>query len=171
MRPDTPTRQLCTFQVDDLLFGILRSRMLPFPADLDGRFPHMHVTDAARAMVAAVDVDRTGPLIIADDRTVTWREFFALVGAYLPEARVVSLPPKPIEMALRLMDRLPLRKPTMAASDTILGWNLELEVPPNSLAALGLECRYPSIDEGIPAVLDSTIPYRWRHPVIDRRDA
>ncbi|GAB5543615.1 MAG: chemotaxis protein CheW [Sandaracinaceae bacterium] len=35
MRPDTPTRQLCTFQVDDLLFGIpvesVRELMKPQP--------------------------------------------------------------------------------------------------------------------------------------------
>lgn len=156
---------------NDLLFGILRTRILPFPADLDGRFPHLHVEDAARALIAAIDADREGAVVVADDRTVTWREFFSVVEAYLPEATVVSMPSKPVQAALRIVDRLPLRKPTMAAADTIRGWNLEFEVAPGSLGAFGLECRHPTIDAGIPAVLDSAVPYRWRHPVLDRQAA
>ena len=34
---------------------------------------------------------------------------------------------------------------------------------------LDLAPRYPSIYEGIPAVLDGYVRYRWRHPIADRR--
>ncbi len=155
---------------NDLLFGILRSRLLPFPADLDARFPHMHVTDAALALIAAVDQSVTGPLPIADDLTVTWRHFFEVIETYLPEVQILAMPAKPIELALRVADRLPLRKPTMLASDTIRGWNLDLTVPPETMKQLHLQCRYPTIETGIPAVLDESLPYRWRHPLLDRRN-
>ncbi len=157
---------------NDLLFGILRSGYLPFPADLDGRFPHLHVTDAARALIAAAEAnDVTGSWPVADDLTVTWRHFFAVVTTYLPTARIINLPPSPIAAGLRLIDRLPIDKPTMLAADTIRGWNLELSMDPGSLEPLGIEPFFPTVDHGIPAVLNAALPYRWRHPVLDRRPA
>lgn len=156
---------------NDLLFGLLRSRWLPFPARFDARFPHLQVTDAARALIAAVDCDLTGELPIADDLTVDWEHFFAVVETYLPEARIVSIPGTPVRLALRAVDALPIRKPTMLGADTILGWNLDLATKPGTMDALGLKAVHPTVDTGIPAVLDAALPYRWRHPVLDRRAA
>jgi hypothetical protein len=33
---------------------------------------------------------------------------------------------------------------------------------------LGLAPRFPTLEEGVPAVLDSSVGVRWRHPVDDR---
>lgn len=156
---------------NDLLFGILRSGWLPFPADLDTHFPHLHVTDAARALVAMVDLDATGPVPIADQLSVDWRHFFDVVRTFLPTARIVPLPATPVAALLGVVDRLPIRKPTMLGADTIAGWNLELVVDPDSFAVTGAPMCHPTVDSGIPAVLDAALPYRWRHPVLDRRAA
>lgn len=157
---------------NDLLFGTLRSGYLPFPAKLDGRFPRLHVTDAARALIAAAENHEvSGPWPVADDLTVTWRHFFEVVTTYLPTARIINLPPAPITAGLRLIDRLPLHKPTMLAADTIRGWNLEQVLNPGSLKPLGIDPLFPTVDHGVPAVLNAALPYRWRHPVFDRRPA
>ncbi len=154
---------------NDLLFGILRSGYLPFPADLDTRSPHLHVTDAARVLVAAVEEGGSGPAVVADDEMVTWRTFFEVVTTYEPTSRIIPLPGAPIRVALSLLDRLPLRTPTMLAADTIRGWNLELSTGSGTLARFGLEPAFPSVETGIPDVLDGALPWRWRHPVLDRR--
>lgn len=153
---------------NDLLFGVLRSGYLPFPADLDVRFPHLHVDDAADALVAALDRGGVGPAVVADDAPVTWRTFFEVVTTYSPTSRIIPLPATPVRLALSLIDRLPLRTPTMLAADTIRGWNLELQTEPGTLARFGLTPRFPSVETGIPDVLDSALPWRWRHPVLDR---
>jgi len=33
---------------------------------------------------------------------------------------------------------------------------------------LGLKPAYATIDTGIPAVLDESVAFRWRHPLMDR---
>lgn len=156
---------------NDLLFGVLRSGYLPFPADLDARFPHLHVTDAARALIAAVDVAIGDPVDVADDLSTTWRHFFEVINTYLPTARIIPLPAAPVRIGLQLIEKLPVRKPSMLASDTIRGWNQNLVIDPGSLEALGLTPQFATIETGIPDVLDSALPYRWRHPVFDRRGA
>jgi nucleoside-diphosphate-sugar epimerase len=156
---------------NDLLFGILRSGILPFPADFGATFPHLQVTDAARALIAAVDHPLEGAMAAADDLNVTWEHFFAVVETYLPTASVIPMPSAPVRLLLGLVDRLPLRKPTMLGADTIRGWNLDVETATKTLSALDMVARYPSVDVGIPAVLDAALPYRWRHPVLDRTAA
>ena len=155
---------------NDILFGIARSGWIPFPADMDTHFPHMHVSDAADALIAALDRhDVTGPVPIADDESVSWRHFFGVLRTYQPHLRVIELPPDPVRWLLSVIERLPASKPSMLTADTIRGWNLELAVAPGSTGTLGVSCRFPTVDAGIPAVLDAARPYRWRHPVFDRR--
>jgi hypothetical protein len=59
--------------------------------------------------------------------------------------------------------------PSLYTPDAVLGWNLnghvkrgllwnELEITPN----------YPTVYQGIPAVLDDCVAFRWIHPVADR---
>ena len=156
---------------NDLLFGLLRSGYLPFPADLDAHFPRLHVADAARALIAAVDSPVSGPVDIADDLSATWRHFFDVVTTYLPTARILPLPAVPVRIGLQIIEKVPVRKPSMLAADTIRGWNQQLSIEPGSLGAFGLTPRFETIETGIPDVLDSMLPYRWRHPVFDRRAA
>lgn len=156
---------------NDLLFTLVRTGWLPWPADPDRSMPHLHVGDAAAALVAAVDVDRTGALPIGDDKSVDWRTFLSVLKTFAPTTRIIEIPSRvslPVAgVAGRLLGRG--RHANMLTADTIRGWNLDLAVEPGSLGALGIECLYPSIHAGIPAVLDSAFPFRWRHPVVDRR--
>jgi hypothetical protein len=57
----------------------------------------------------------------------------------------------------------------VADDDAVLGWNLNVPVKKGVLwndPELTLNC--PSVHQGIPAVLDDCIPFRWKHPVADR---
>lgn len=156
---------------NDLLFGLLRTGYLPFPGDTDLTMAHLHIEDCARALIAAVDSPLTGPLPIADEVSVSWKTFFEIISMYLPTARIVRIPPSVALPIADVLGRVLGRRdyPSMIHGDTIRGWNLELRVPPGSLTPLGLTCSYPSAYEGIPAVLDAAMPYRWRHPAFDRR--
>jgi hypothetical protein len=61
-------------------------------------------------------------------------------------------------------------RPTLYTKDTVVGFNLEVPVAPGLVwDEVGLEPTYPSIHEGIPAVLDGYVRYRWRHPLMDPR--
>ncbi len=154
----------------DLLFGFLRRGVLPFPADMDGVFPHQHVSDAARFLVACAEGEIIGAVPVSDELPVSWRHFFDVVRLYLGSARIVPLPPGPSRLAAAVIERLvPARLTTMATADTIRGWNLELRTKPGTMGIAGLESLHPTVDSGIPAVFDSAIPYRWRHPVLDHR--
>ena len=52
----------------------------------------------------------------------------------------------------------------------VVGWNLALPVRPGLLwNELGIKPKYPTIYEGIPAVLDEGVVYRWLHPIADRK--
>ena len=69
-----------------------------------------------------------------------------------------------LEAILRLRKR-----PTLYTADTARGWLLDLPVEPGLLwKELGLEPRYRTIDEGVPASLDAAVAFRWLHPVADR---
>lgn len=155
----------------DLLFAMLRTGWLPWPAEPDSSLPHMHVRDAAAALIAAVDRSDVGPLPVGDDTTVDWETFLAVVTTYQPTARVVRIPPRLATVAGDAVGLLAGRGrfATMAHGDAVRGWNLDLRLAPGSMSALGLDCLYPSVHHGIPASLDAAMPYRWRHPVVDRR--
>jgi nucleoside-diphosphate-sugar epimerase len=154
----------------DLLFGFLRRGVLPFPADLEGVFPHQHVSDAARFLIAATDIDASGAVPVADDLPVSWRHFFDVVRLYLPSARIVRLPSRLSQVGAAALEQVvPSRYATMATVDTIRGWNLQMRTKPGTMTLAGVEPLHPTVDSGIPAVFDSAVPYRWRHPVLDHR--
>jgi hypothetical protein len=63
------------------------------------------------------------------------------------------------------------RRPSLMTTDTVAGWNLNLEVAPGCLwRELGREPVYPTIATGIPAALDDCVAFRWIHPLEDRVD-
>ena len=63
-------------------------------------------------------------------------------------------------------------QPTFHTGDTVRGWLLNLPVTPGLLwKDLGIEPLHSTIDSGLPASLDSTIAFRWLHPVWDRKQA
>jgi nucleoside-diphosphate-sugar epimerase len=152
-----------------LLFGLVRKGLVPFPAARGLRFPHLHVDDAARVLVAAASSDWRGALPVADLQTVTWDDFFDVLRTYAPRTRVVRVPPTLARAGSRLAGPLVGRVgPTVVSADMVRGWNLDLVIRTRSLwDRLGLEPHHPSVLSGIPAVLDGMVAFRWRHPVWD----
>jgi nucleoside-diphosphate-sugar epimerase len=135
-------------------------------------FSHLHVSDAARVLVASAEGNVEGARPVADRQPTTWHDFFAVLREHYPQCRVVALPSWLARVGTALAQpvlRL-RRRPSLMTSGTVVGWNLNLEVDPDCLwSELGLEPSFPSIATGIPAVLDDCVAFRWVHPMEDPR--
>jgi nucleoside-diphosphate-sugar epimerase len=124
---------------------VVRRSMLergePIPGD-PGKFLNMvHIDDAAAAAAAALDADAPGPIyLVADDRPVTRREYYAVAAGVLgaPEPRFEAPRPGTPEAA---------RDATSKRVD-----NRRMK------AELGVVPRYPDITTGLAAALGSDIP-------------
>ncbi len=152
-----------------LLFGLVRHRKVLFPGPGDNPFAQLHVEDAARVLIAAAIQRWSGTAPVADDEIVTWNDFFEVLGAFAPDVRVMRvsrhLATGAAAVGGSLLSRL---GPTMVSADTVRGWNLSLSVTSRTLwSELGLDPRYPSVVEGVPATLDGCVAFRWRHPLFD----
>ncbi|MFN3217216.1 MAG: NAD-dependent epimerase/dehydratase family protein [Acidimicrobiales bacterium] len=153
-----------------LLFGMIRNRVVPFPGSGTNHFAHMHVADAADALIAAVERPPNTPIPVADHGSFTWNEFFEILGSYAPGVRVLRLPRALSQLGARVVGR-PLGSlgPTMISPDTIRSWNQDIRIDPGAgWRGLGIEPRFSTLLEGIPATLDDVVAFRWRHPVWDR---
>ena len=153
-----------------LLFGLVRHRNVVFPGPGDNPFAQLHVEDAARVLIGAALQRWSGTAPVADDETVTWNDFFEILTTFAPETRVLRVPRRLATGGATVAGMvLGRRGPTMVSGDTIRGWNLSLQLMPGRLwSDLDLVPRYRSVLEGIPACLDGSVAYRWRHPVFDR---
>jgi len=155
----------------DLFF----SRISRGPTLIPGRgrnlFAHLHVHDAARVLIGVAESDLEGAWAVADRRATTWPEFLEIVSEYSPRFRYVPLPAglaRAGTTALRPFQRIS-GKPTITTPGSVVGWNLNLSVRPGLLwEELEMEPVYPTVDEGIPAVLDDCVAFRWLHPLDDR---
>ena len=135
-------------------------------------FSHLHVEDAARALIAVADQGWVGESVVSDSEPVTWAEFFSVMRAYYPRFHLLRIPSWLGHMgAAALAPLLRLRGgPTMYTRDTIRGFNLNTPTEPGLVwSDLGLAPRYASVHEGIPAALDGSLHFRWRPPVFDRQ--
>ena len=153
-----------------LLFGLVRRRQVVFPGPGNNPFAQLHVEDAARVLIAAALQRWSGTAPVADDETVTWNDFFSILTTFAPGTRVWRVPPRlaagGAAVAGTMLGR---RGPTMVSADTIRGWNLSLRLTSRTLwSELDLVPCYPGVLEGIPASLDGSVAFRWRHPVFDR---
>jgi nucleoside-diphosphate-sugar epimerase len=156
----------------DLFFSRLaRGRgRIAVPGRGANRFSHMHVSDAARVLVAAAHANVEGAWPVADRQPTTWGDFFAVLRDHYPQCRVIALPSwmaragaEILKPAIRMR-----RRPSLITPGTVIGWNLNLEVEPDCLwSELGLEPLLPTIATGIPAALDECVAFRWIHPLED----
>ena len=152
-----------------LLFGLIRRRLVVFPGPGDNRFAQLHVDDAARVLVAAAEQGWRSTAPCGDGENTTWNRFFDVLSSYAPRVRVVRVP-EHLATGAAAVAGAPLGRlgPTMVSADTVRGWNLELPVMGNRLwRELGSEPQYPSVLSGIPATLDASVAFRWRHSVFD----
>jgi nucleoside-diphosphate-sugar epimerase len=124
---------------------VVRRSMLergePIPGD-PGKFLNMvHIDDAAAAAAAALDADAPGPIyLVADDRPVTRREYYAVAAGVLGA-------PEPRFEAPRAGTSEAARDATSKRVD-----NRRMK------AELGVVPRYPDITTGLADALASDIP-------------
>ncbi len=155
----------------DLFFSKISKGRLIVPGRGGNRFAHLHVHDAARLLISAAEKGIEGSFPVSDRGATTWFDFFDVVRRYYPRLRFTRLPESVALAGAALVRPFQLirRQPTILTTDTVIGWNLNLEVRPETLwAELELQPVYPTIEEGIPAALDECVAFRWLHPVEDR---
>ena len=155
----------------DLLFSRVRRGLLVTPGLGRNPYAHLHVLDAARLLVAAAGAGWDGTSATADDVPATWKRFFATVEEHDARFTHVAVPAPLARAGAHVAARLDRRPgPSMITPDTVTGWNLAQPVAAGLVwDDLDLRPTYASIEQGIPAVLDASILFRWRHPVDDRR--
>ncbi len=156
----------------DLMFNQVRQGLVLFPGNGKNYFAHMHVEDAARILLAVAKADWKGTIPVADDLATNWNEFFAEIKKYYPRFRELGMPMWIALMGTYLMT--PLRRlrnvPSLYTPQAVQSWNLNLTVKSGLLwNELGIKPNYPTIYQGIPAVLDACIQFRWIHPIADRK--
>ncbi len=155
-----------------ILFRQVRSGLAVFPGRMANRCGQLHVGDAAR-ILAIVGARRwQGSSAVADSHIVTWTDFFDLLHSLYPYFRLIPLPRWLGYTGAAVLEPLLSRRhrPTLYTKDTVVGFNLDVPVAPGLVwDDVGEQPEYPSVYEGIPAVLDSYVHYRWRHPLLDRR--
>lgn len=155
----------------DLMFGRLRGRLTVLPGLSADAYAHLHVRDAARALVAASEQGWTGTAPVGDDENASWDTFFATLRRYYPHHRVVRVPAALAEVGAGLAEPLMRlrRGPQLVTRDTVRSSDVRQPVRRGTLwSELGIAPRYPTVEDGIPAALDELVAYRWRHSVDDR---
>lgn len=140
----------------DLYFQQLREGLLILPGLGKNKFTHLHVADTARILIACAEQGYAGVSPIGDDMPATWAEFLRVVKIYCPSARVVALPKW---LALTTTAALaPLRRfrprPGLETPGAVRSYNCSIAVKPGLVwKDLGLNLLFPTIHEGVPAVL------------------
>jgi nucleoside-diphosphate-sugar epimerase len=155
----------------DLMFNQIRQGRVFMPGKGRNAFAHMHVVDAARVLLAVAEQGWTGTSPVADELAADWNDFFAVVKEYYPRLRHAGVPSWTALMGTYLWTpvRRLSRYPSLHTPDAVRGWNLNVPVKRGVLwEDLSMAPEYPSIHQGIPAVLDESIGFRWIHPVADR---
>jgi nucleoside-diphosphate-sugar epimerase len=167
----TSIRLSHTYGVNCLLFDQIRKGRILFPGKGDNLFSHLHVADAARALIKAAEMSKPGISIIADNQSCTWNDFFSITKNHYPRLRVIHVPTwsaLAVTGALDLLYRFTSswNRFSLAA---VKSWTSNLPVEPNTFQnVLDLELMYPTIEEGIPAALDDCISFHWRHSLVDK---
>lgn len=154
-----------------LLFDQVRHGRVFFPGRGNNKFAHMHVIDAANALIHSAERGKAGIWVVADDLSCTWNDYFETVKTYYPRLRVMHIPQKISYIGTRILDVLSglSAQPNPYPSEAISCWNLRLSVIPETMSqAIGLEPKFPTIHEGIPAVLDDSISFYWLPSNLDR---
>jgi nucleoside-diphosphate-sugar epimerase len=139
----------------DLYFSRLRDGRLILPGLGKNVYTHLHVSDAAAAIIACAEQGFSGILPFGDHLPSTWSRFLEEVKRYYPDARVLRLPRWLALLATFLL--APFRRmrpnPGLETPGAVRTYNFNLAVDPDLLwHDLRLAPRYPTIYEGIPAV-------------------
>jgi nucleoside-diphosphate-sugar epimerase len=143
------------YGAQDLYFQQLRAGRLILPGRGNNLYTHLHVADAAAALIACARQGFAGITPMGDRLPSTWSAFLNVVKNHLPGARVLVLPKWLALLAAALV--APLRRfrpyPGLETPGAVRSYNFNIAVEPDLLwKDLGLPLRYPTIHEGVPAV-------------------
>jgi nucleoside-diphosphate-sugar epimerase len=155
----------------DLLFERIRAGRVIAPGLGKNQLARIHIEDVARVLIAAAEQGWSGILPIADFRSASWNEFFNEVKKYYPGFRLLQSPSWMAYLGAGCLGmlRVSRSRPRLHTPDAVIGWNLNLPVKAGILwEELGMPPRFSTIYEGIPAVMDDCIAFRWTHPISDR---
>ncbi len=154
-----------------LLFERVHRGLVVFPGRGRNVYAHLHVEDAARVLLATAEKGWQGVSPVADRWSSRWNEYFAILRQHYRRFHLFRVPSGLARFGARVLEPwLSLRAaPALVTPDTVVGWNLNHPVSPDTLwGELGLTPRHPTIERGIPAALDECVAFRWRHPLADR---
>jgi nucleoside-diphosphate-sugar epimerase len=176
MAADAGIRFIClrlahVYGAHSLLFDRIRHGQIFFPGKGDNAFAHIHIYDAARSFIQAAQNDQSGTWVVADDHSCTWNYFFKTLQTYHPRLRVMHVPRMISHVGATVLSVF--FKLTAQANPYPCGaiscWNLRLPVIPGTLRqAIGVNPKFPTIHEGIPAVLDDAISFYWLPSNLDQ---
>ena len=148
------------YGVNSLLFKEIRRGRILFPGKGGNWFSHLHVFDAARALTVAARGARCGLYPVADDAPCAWNDLFSVIRDHLPGTRIIHVPR---EVALAATSLLALAsrcldKTNIYSPDGVRSWNVDCAVRPQTLKDFfSIEPRYPTVVQGIPAVLNGCV--------------
>ncbi len=143
------------YGIGDLYLRQLQAGRLILPGLGKNIYTHLHVADAAAAMIACAEQSFSGILPFGDKSPATWAQYLEIAQQYYPSARVFLIPRLLALLATTLLT--PFRRfrpyPGLETPDAVRTYNFNIAVDPNLLwNELGLTPFYPTIYEGIPAV-------------------
>lgn len=156
----------------DLMFNEVRKGRAMFPGRGDNLYSHLHIFDAARVLIRVAEKNWTGITPVADYLPATWNEFFEVIRKYYPRFRIYRVPEAFSVFGTYLLApvRLFKRYPSLYTPDAARTWNDNLAVAKGVLwDEIDLEPKYPTIHEGIPAVMDECVVFQWIHPLDDTK--
>ena len=144
------------YGAQDLYFRQLQAGRLILPGLGKNVYTHLHVADAARAIIACAEQGYSGILPFGDRQPATWAEFLKVARPHYPDASVHLVPQWLALLATALLTPFQRIRPNpgLETPGAVRTYNFNLAVDPNLLwKDLGMEPRYPTIYEGIPAVV------------------
>lgn len=154
-----------------LLFDRIRHGQIFFPGKGENAFAHIHIYDAARALIQVAENGRSGIWVVADNLSCTWNDIFETLQIYHPRLRVMHIPRVISYVGTTILSvffKL-TAQPNPYPSGAISCWNLRLPVVPGTIRqAIGGEPQFPTIHQGIPDVLDNSISFYWLPSNLDR---
>lgn len=142
----------------DLYFGALQAGRLILPGLGKNLYTHLHVSDAATAIIACAEQGYAGILPVGDRQPATWAAYLEVAKQHFPRARVLVMPQWLALLATALLTpfRSTRPNPGLETPGAVRTYNFNLAVDPKLLwRDLGISPRYPTIYEGIPAVARS----------------
>ena len=153
-----------------LLFDQIRRGRVLFPGSGANHFAHLHVRDAARALIQAARSDLCGTYVLGDNRSCSWKTFFETARRCYPRMRMTYLPRAFAMLGACLVEAglKTIGRPTPWPYRAIQMWNLNLPVVPGTVkSVLGMEPAYPRIEDGLPAAFREALPMFWRPSNLD----